>query len=263
VLLVAGDIASCSSSGDEATAKLLDGVTGTVATLGDNAYPAGSASNFASCYGPTWGRHKARTRPAAGNHEYLTAHASGYFAYFGAVAGAPGRGYYSYNLGSWHIVVINSECDEVGGCQAGSAQERWLRADLAASTGRCQLAYWHKPLFTSGREHGNATEMRPIFQALYAANAEIVLSGHNHNYERFAPQSPTGVLDTARGIREFVVGTGGASHYEFGPAKPNSQVRNADAYGVLKLTLHADGYDWRFLPQAGKAFTDSGSGTCH
>jgi Calcineurin-like phosphoesterase len=234
-----------------------------VATLGDNAYGNGSAADFATCYDPTWGRHKARTRPAAGNHEYLTPRASAYFAYFGPAAGAATAGYYSYDLGSWHIVVLNSECAEIGGCQAGSAQERWLRADLAASAGRCQLAYWHKPLFTSGRVHGGAAETRPLFQALYAANAEVVLTGHNHQYERFAPQTPTGALDTARGIRQFVVGTGGASHYELGPSKPNSQVRNADTYGVLRLTLHPDGYDWRFLPQAGRTFTDAGSDACH
>lgn len=261
VLLAAGDIASCDSSGDEATAKLLDRYAGTVAALGDSAYRDGSPADFANCYGPTWGRHKARIRPAVGNHEYLTSGASGYFGYFGAAAGAAGKGYYSYDLGSWHIVVLNSECGEVS-CVAGSAQERWLRADLAASRGRCQLAYWHKPLFTSGSEHGNATEMRPIFRALYAAGAEIVLTGHNHNYERFGPQDPAGGLDTRRGIREFVVGTGGASHYEFGVIQPNSQVRNADTYGVLRLALRADGYTWRFLPQAGKTFTDSGSGTC-
>jgi hypothetical protein len=263
VLLAAGDIASCGSSGDEATAKLLDGVAGTVATLGDNAYRNGSAADFASCYGPSWGRHKSRTRPAAGNHEYLTPGASGYFAYFGAAAGEPGKGYYSYDLGAWHVVVLNSECGQVGGCRAGSAQERWLRADLAASNKRCQLAYWHKPLFTSGREHDNATEMRPLFEALYLANAEVVLSGHNHNYERFAPQNPAGARDVVRGIRQFVVGTGGVSHYEFAAIQPNSEVRNADTYGVLKLTLRATGYDWRFLPVAGKTFTDTGSGTCH
>lgn len=261
VLLAAGDIASCESSGDEATARLLDRFAGTVATLGDNAYRDGSPADFADCYAPTWGRYKARTRPAPGNHEYLTSGAAGYFRYFGAAAGPAGKGYYSYNLGSWHIAVLNSECGVVG-CAAGSAQERWLRADLAASRSRCQLAYWHKPLFTSGKEHTNATEMRPLFQALYEARAEVVLAAHNHNYERFAPQNPAGELDTRRGVREFVVGTGGASHYEFGEIQPNSQVRNADTYGVLSLTLRADGYRWRFFPQSGRTFTDSGSGTC-
>jgi len=263
VLVGAGDIASCSSGGDEQTADLLDGIPGTVFTAGDIAYPDGSAANFADCYNPTWGRHKARTRPAPGNHEYLTPGAAGYFGYFGTAAGPPATGYYSYDLGDWHIVVINSNCSKIGGCQAGSAQETWLRADLAASTKTCTAAIWHHPLFTSGANHAPATEMLPIFQALYDAGAEVVITGHNHQYERFAPQDPAGVLDLPRGIRHFVAGTGGASHYGFGPAAPNSEVRNGDTYGVLKLTLRTDGYDFEFVPEAGKTFTDSGSGTCH
>src|SRR6266542_2894186 len=186
VLLAAGDIASCSSSGDEATARLLDELPGTVATLGDAAYPNGSAANFRACYGPGWGRHSARTRPAPGNHEYESARAAPYFAYFGTLAGDPSKGYYSYELGAWHVVVVNSNCAEVGGCGTGSAQERWVRADLAASGARCTLAYWHHPLFTSGANHPPAVEMRPIFTALYEAGAEVVLAGHNHQYERFA-----------------------------------------------------------------------------
>ncbi|HSV66044.1 MAG TPA: metallophosphoesterase [Mycobacteriales bacterium] len=263
VLVGAGDIAGCGSPGDEATATLLDGISGTVYTTGDNAYPNGSSSDYADCYNPTWGRHRARTRPAPGNHEYNTAGATGYYGYFGTAAGDPTRGYYSYDLGAWHVVVINSNCSRVGGCQAGSAQETWLRADLTASTRRCTVAMWHHPLFTSGSNHEPATEMRPIYQALYDADADLVLSGHNHQYERFAPQNPGGALDTVWGIREFVVGTGGASHYTFGTIQPNSEVRNSDTYGVLKLTLHRNGYDWQFVPQAGKTFTDSGSGGCH
>lgn len=263
VLVAAGDIVSCSSPGDEATAGLLGEIVGTVAPLGDNAYENGSASEYADCYAPSWGKYKVRTRPAPGNHDYLTPGASGYFGYFGAAAGTPGKGYYSYNLGSWHIVVINSNCGEVGGCGAGSAQEQWLRGELARSTNSCTLAYWHHPLFSSGAEHGNHAEMRPIFQALYEHGAEVVLSGHEHNYERFAPQTPGGAQDTRRGIREFVVGTGGKSHYAFATVQPNSEVRNTGTFGVLKLTLHTNGYDWRFVPQAGKTFTDSGSGTCH
>jgi hypothetical protein len=263
VLVGAGDIADCGSSGDEATANLLDGISGTVFTAGDNAYPNGSTSDFTNCYNPTWGRHKARTRPSAGNHEYNTAGATGYYTYFGAAAGDPTKGYYSYDVGTWHMVAINSNCAQISGCQAGSAQETWLRQDLAASTQPCTIAYWHHPLFTSGSNHAPATEMRPIFQALYDFNAEVVVSGHNHQYERFAPQNPTGGLDTTRGIREFVAGTGGASHYTFGTIQPNSEIRNADTFGVLKLTLHANGYDWQFVPEAGKTFTDSGSGTCH
>lgn len=263
VLVGAGDIAGCSTSGDEATANLLDGIGGTVFTAGDNVYDSGTASEFANCYDPTWGRHKARTRPSAGNHDYNTANATGYYGYFGTAAGDPAKGYYSYDLGSWHVVAINSNCSTIGGCGTGSAQETWLRQDLAASTKPCTVAYWHHPLFTSGANHSNATAMRPIFQALYDFDAEVVVSGHNHNYERFAPQNPTGGFDVAQGIREFVAGTGGRSHYGFGATQPNSEVRNGDTYGVLKLTLKANGYDWQFVPEAGKTFTDSGSGTCH
>jgi len=263
VLIAAGDVASCDSSGDEATARLLDGIGGTVAVLGDSAYPNGSRSDFARCYAASWGRHKGRTRPAPGNHEYQTAGAAGYFSYFGAAAGDPAKGYYSYDLGAWHVVVINSVCSAVGGCGYGSPQQRWLRADLAASANRCTLAYWHHPLFTSGSEHGPQSELRPIFATLYESGADIVLTGHEHNYERFAPQNPAGAADPTRGIRVWVVGTGGASHYGFGTPRPNSQVRNAETYGVLRLTLHADGYEWQFVPQAGGSFTDRGSATCH
>jgi hypothetical protein len=263
VIVGAGDIASCTSSGDSATARLLDGIGEIVYTLGDNAYPDGTAANFARCYDKTWGRHKARTRPAVGNHEYHSAAARAYFRYFGSAAGDPAKGYYSYDIGAWHVIVVNSNCGEVGGCRAGSVQEQWVRRDLAASTRTCTLAYWHHPRFTSGSEHGNATEMQPIWQALHDYGAEIVLSGHNHQYERFAPQTPTGTLDTARGIRQFVVGTGGASHYGFGKARPNSEVRNSTAFGVLKLTLSVNSYTWQFVPVSGQTFTDSGTGTCH
>jgi Calcineurin-like phosphoesterase len=263
VLLAAGDITGCATTGDEETAKLLDAQSGTIATLGDNAYDSGTASEFANCYDPTWGRHKARTKPAVGNHEYLTAGASGYFGYFGAAAGDPTKGYYSYDLGAWHIVVINGNCGKVGGCGVGSAQEKWLRADLAAHPAACTLAYWHQPLFSSGAEHGNDPEMAPIWQALYDNGAEVVLSGHDHNYERFAPQTANATLDTAQGIREFIVGTGGKNHYTWGTIRANSEVRNNTTFGILKLTLHANGYDWQFIPIAGSTFTDSGSGTCH
>jgi len=263
VLVGAGDISSCNNNNDDATAKLLDDIAGTVFTAGDAAYQDGSAANFNDCYDPTWGRHKARTRPVPGNHEYQTSNASGYHDYFGAAAGVEGRAYYSYDVGDWHVVGINSNCSQIGGCGAGSAQERWLRQDLAASSARCTIAFWHHPLFTSGATHPPATQMRPIFDALYDYGADVVVTGHNHNYERFAPQNPAGVLDNAHGIRAFVVGTGGAGLYSFDAAEPHSEVRNATTHGVLKLTLHADGYDWDFVPVAGKTFTDSGSGTCH
>jgi hypothetical protein len=265
VLVGAGDIASCDDlAGAQATAKLLDSIPGTVFAVGDLAYPDGSDEQFANCYGPTWGRFKDRTRPAPGNHEYRSDGASGYVRYFGATAGDPKKGYYSYDLGEWHIVVLNSECAEVGGCGRGSAQEQWLRQDLTAHPAKCTLAYWHKPLFSSGAKHGNDPEVKPLWNALYAANADLVINGHDHDYERFAPQDPSGHLDPQRGIREFVVGTGGKnSHRSFASPKPNSEVRQADTFGVLKLTLHPMSYDWEFVPEAGKSFTDAGTRTCH
>jgi K319-like protein/calcineurin-like phosphoesterase family protein len=262
VLIGAGDIASCSSLGDEATANLLDGIAGTVFTTGDNAYPDGTAAQYTNCYNPTWGRHKARTRPAVGNHEYHTAGASAYFNYFGAAAGDPNRGYYSYDLGAWHIVVLNSNCDQVGGCGAGSLQEQWLRVDLAAHPAVCTLAYWHAPRFSSGIVHGSSRAMATIWQVLYDYGAEVVLTGHEHHYERFARQDANGGADPERGIREFVLGMGGKSHYAFGTPIANSEVRNSDTLGVLKLTLHATSYDWQFIPEAGKTFTDAGSESC-
>jgi len=257
----AGDIAHCSTTTDEATAKLLDGISGTVFTLGDNVYNSGTSAEFANCYNPTWRRHKARTKPAVGNHEYLTSGASGYFNYFGAAAGDPKKGYYSYDRGVWHVIVLNSNCSNVS-CAVGSPQEQWLRADLSAHPNKCTLAYFHAPLYSSG-QYGNSTYVRPFWEALYKANADVVLSGHEHDYERFAPQNPYGAFDSARGIREFVVGTGGTYLRPFGTIKPNSQSRNASAHGVLKLTLNSSGYAWKFVPVAGKTFTDSGTASCH
>lgn len=264
VLVGAGDIASCSSTGDEATANLLDGIAGTVITLGDNAYDNGTASEFTNCYGPSWGRHLARTMPSAGNHEYNTLNATGYYGYFGTAAGDPGKGYYSYDLGAWHIIVLNSNssCTTIS-CAAGSPQETWLRADLAAHANVCTLAYWHHPRFNSGASHGNNTAVAPFWDALYQYGADVILNGHEHVYERFAPQTPAAVADPAAGIRQFTVGTGGRSHYTFGTIQPNSEVRDATSYGVLKLTLHATSYDWQFVPVAGATFTDSGTGSCH
>jgi acid phosphatase type 7 len=265
VLVGAGDIASCDDlRGAEATAKLIDRIAGTVIAVGDLAYPDGSDEQFAMCYEPTWGRFKDRTRPAPGNHEYHSDGASGYARYFGAAAGDPKKGYYSYDLGRWHIVVLNSECDKVGGCNMGSPQEQWLRKDLSAHPTKCTLAYWHKPLFSSGAAHGNDPEVKPLWDALYAANADVVINGHDHDYERFAPQDAAGKPDSERGMREFVVGTGGKnSHRALAAPKPNSEVRQADTFGVLKLTLRDESYDWEFVPEAGKTFTDSGTGKCH
>jgi hypothetical protein len=262
VLVGAGDIADCVSQGDEATAKLLDGISGTVFTTGDNAYESGTAAEFDNCYGPTWGRHKARTKPTVGDDDYETPGASGYFGYFGSAAGDPSRGYYSYNRGDWHLVALNSVCEKVGGCGATSPMVTWLKNDLAANPKQCTLAYFHDPLFSSGVK-GRRAKMRPIWDALYAAHADVVVNGHDHVYERFAPQRPDGTLDTVRGIREFVVGTGGAPLSTFGTIKPNSQVRNRHTHGVLKLTLRPEGYEWRFVPESGQSFTDSGTTSCH
>ncbi|OLB27119.1 MAG: hypothetical protein AUH13_25185 [Acidobacteria bacterium 13_2_20CM_58_27] len=263
VLVGAGDIADCRNlAGAEATAKLLDRISGTVMAVGDLAYPDGSTGNFV-CYDKTWGRARLRTRPAPGNHEFHSSRATPYFDYFGVFAGDEKTGYYSYDLGAWHIIVLNSECKDIGGCEAGSPQERWLRADLASHPVACTLAYWHKPLFSSGSAHGTDLTMKPLWDALYQANADVVVNGHDHDYERFAPQTPEGAPDSARGIREFVVGTGGKGLRPFSAPKPNSEAGNAEAFGVLKLTLHANGYDWQFIPEEGKSYTDSGSGACH
>jgi uncharacterized repeat protein (TIGR01451 family) len=257
-LIAAGDIASCGWSGDEQTAALLDGLSGTVLTLGDNAYPDGTASQFTSCYHPSWGRHKARTRPSPGNHDYHTSGAAGYFGYFGSLAGSPALGYYSFDVGGWHVISLNSEI----AMSAGSAQEQWLRADLAAHPADCTVAYWHRPRFSSGAVHGSDSRSAAIWTALYQFQADVVLNGHEHNYERFAPQTPSGTA-SSQGIRQFVVGTGGATTYpNFGSPVANSVVRNGTTLGVLRLVLYPKSYEWEFVPAAGGTFTDSGSGTC-
>ena len=263
VIAAAGDIAS-SSTGAAATAALLDAVNpDAVLALGDNAYSGGSPVEYATRYAPTWGVQALRTHPVPGNHDYDTPGAAGYFGYFGAAAaGVAGTGYYSYDLGAWHLVALNSNCTEAGGCAAGSPQEQWLRADLAAHPAACTLAYWHHARFSSGM-HGSHTAVEPLWQALYEAGADVILNAHDHDYERFAPQTPTGTLDAAAGLREFVVGTGGGSHYTVGTPIANSEVTNGDTFGVLELTLQPTGYDWRFIPEAGRTFTDAGSGACH
>jgi len=255
VLVGAGDIGD---DGREATAKLLDRIPGTVFTAGDNAYPDGTDEDFVRKYGPTWGRHRGRTKPAPGNHDYNTSGATGYYKYFGGLAGPSSRGYYSYDLGSWHIISLNSNID----MSAGSAQERWLRADLAASNKECTLAIWHHPRFSAGK-HGSSTKSQDVYQALYEAGAEVVVVGHDHNYQRFAPQTAEGQLDRQRGIRQFVAGMGGASSYSFDSPIANTEAYNTDTYGVLKLTLGPGTYQWEFVPVAGKTYRDSGSGTCH
>jgi len=240
-------------------ARLLDQIPGVVFTTGDNAYPDRSAEEFSDCYDPAWGRHKERTRPSPGNHDYRTPGAAGYFAYFGDKAGEPGKGYYSYDLGSWHIVVLNSNID----MQVGSLQERWLRADLARHPKRCLLAYWHHPLFSSRRRGKRG--VKPLWQALYEAKAEIILTGHEHLYERFGPQTPDGVADPEGGIRSFIVGTGGAGPDYFRTTAPNSEFRYNRAYGVLRLVLNEEGYQWEFIATfflGRMRVIDSGSGSC-
>ncbi|MCA1706064.1 MAG: fibronectin type III domain-containing protein [Actinobacteria bacterium] len=228
---------------------------------GDIQYIDATKAKFLTSYDPAWGRVKAVTRPAPGNHEYLNPNAAGYFEYFGAAAGDPSRGYYSFDIGAWHVIALNSNCDNVGGCAAGSPQERWLAADLAANAKRCTLAYWHHPRFSSGA--GNDPRTDAFWRALYAGGADLVADGHDHIYERFAPQTPDGVADPDRGIRKFTVGTGGKDLQGLNPAQPNSEVRSNSSFGVLQLTLRPTGYDFSFLPVAGSTFGDSGSGQCH
>jgi hypothetical protein len=246
-----------------ATSKLLAGRRyAAILALGDIQYEDGGYSKFLASYHRSWGRMRPRTRPAPGNHEYESGSADGYFRYFGAAAGDPAKGYYSFQLGRWHLVALNSNCPAVGGCEAGSPQERWLRADLAGhASARCTLAYWHHPRFSSG-EHGSDASYTAFWQALYEANADVVLVGHDHDYERFAPQTPSGELDRGRGIREFVVGTGGKGLRTFPTVRPNSVVRDGTSFGVLELTLGSGAYAWRFRPAVG-GFTDSGSARCH
>ncbi len=259
-------MATCAGADNSATAALIAGIDGTVFTAGDNAYEDGTAANFRDCYGPTWGRFLDRTLPAVGNHDYLTTDAAGYFGYFGRAAGDPTQGWYARQVGTWRVYVINSDCVEVGGCRAGSPQEQWLRGDLAANPAACALAIWHHPRFSSG-EHGNFESMVPIWQALYDAGAEIVINGHDHNYERFDPQTPAGRADP-NGIVEFVVGTGGRGLRKVGKPIANSAVRNDTTFGVLKLTLSEDSWESTLCPSPARVSrtrapapaTDAGAG---
>jgi hypothetical protein len=266
-----GDSANCRQ---KATSDLLVGSNVVaVLPLGDNQYECGSLWAYQHAYDLSWGRVKSITRPSPGNHDYLdhggadcssaNAGAAGYYGYFGSLAGtvAPGKGYYGYDVGSWHLISLNTNCGDAGGCNTTSAQGRWLAADLAAHAGRCILAYWHIPLYSSGgRANGNS---QSFWNALYAAHADVILNGHDHIYERFAPQNPSGQLDTANGIREFIAGTGGNNHTSIANVAANSLVRDTTAFGVLELTLHPGSYDWQFLAVAGDTFTDSGTGQCH
>ncbi len=268
VLVGAGDIASCKDpQGARATAQLIEQIPGTVFAAGDLAYEHGSAEDFKNCYSPTWGRFKNRTRPALGNHEYGEPAASSYFQYWGSQGGPAGRGYYSYDLGAWHIVVLNTNCGAkgLGGCAKDSPQETWLKDDLANHPNTCILTYGHHPLFSSGvfKKHALHPELKQLWGDLYAVHADLILAGHEHSYERFAPQDPDGKPDLENGIREIVVGTGGRSHDMLGLPMANSEVQNWDTFGVLKLTLSTGKYTWEFIPEEGKTFHDSGGGVCH
>jgi hypothetical protein len=261
VFVGAGDIADCrNDNGSHAqdTGRLLDKIDGTVFVAGDTAYPGGTAADFATCFEPAWGRHKARIRPSPGNHDYASPGAAPYFEYFGANAGEFGRGFYSYNLGVWHIVSLNSSAP-LGG---GSEQYQWLQADLGLNrSAQCTLAYFHYPRFTSGRSR-DGLALGDVWRLLYDTGADVVLSAHEHGYERFDPQDPDGLPNPSGGIREFVVGTGGATLYPFVGIAPNSAQR-ISTYGVLKLTLRNTDYDWDFIQAGTEAILDHGTATCH
>jgi hypothetical protein len=262
VLVGAGDIADCTVRGDEETADLLDSIDGTVFTAGDNAYQSGSADEFRDCYGPTWGRHVARTRPAPGNHDWGTPALAGYLDYFGTAASTDDASWYSYDLGTWHVIVLDSSCANVDGCGPDSDQGRWLATDLADNVARCTLAVFHTPRWSSGI-HGDTEDVAPFWTALHTAGAELVINGHDHDYERFAPQDPDGKADPERGMREFVVGTGGAPLRPFSDRiAPNSELRVSLTHGVLKLVLREGSYEWEFVPTSTQ-FSDRGNGFCH
>lgn len=267
VLFGAGDISYCGPDwiGDDNTAELLSNLieeypNAAIFTAGDNTQAEGTRAEFRNCFDPTWGRFKERIRPSPGNHDYVTENAAPYYEYFGAAAGEPGKGFYSYDLGDWHIVALNSNCNYVA-CRNDSQQVAWLREDLQNSDKKCTLMYWHHPLFTSGLS-GNYGAARSFWQAGEDFGVELVVNGHDHEYERFAPQDHGG-NPTPDGIRQFVVGTGGAYHRDWGEIQPNSEVRDNATHGVIKFTLYADRYEWEFIPVYGSTFTDSGSGECH
>ena len=275
VLIGAGDIGECGPPLNlqhaRRTAETIDTIPGTVFTLGDNAYPDGTIADYGQCYAPTWGQFKKRTHPVPGNHEYAKGdtNGTGYFRYFGVAAHDQPTGWYSYDLGSWHIIVLNSSFEEtiaLGRVLDLQTQLTWLRADLAAHPATCTLAMWHHPRFSSGVVHPDDPKMQDFWQVLYDAGADVILVGHQHSYERFAPQTPDGTADPARGIREFLVGTGGGGYDSLDVAKVgtgNSEVGNQSVHGVLKLTLSDGSYQWQFIPTLSYSFTDSGTGTCH
>jgi hypothetical protein len=260
-ILAAGDIGSCTSAGDEATGALLEGLSGTILGLGDFAYPGTSATDFATCFDPSWGPHKARIRPVAGNHEYGVPGAAPYFAYFGAAAGTPGQPWQSFDIGAWHVVALDSNCGRVGGCSATSPQGQWLEADLAAHSKPCTLAYFHHPRFASGIL-GIDDDLLPFWQILHAHGADVILTGHDHAYERFARLDPNGSEEPERGIRSFVVGSGGASLHNAVEDESGSEEHDSTTYGVLRLVLEPTRYSWEFLGAGPGSFTDSGDEEC-
>jgi hypothetical protein len=258
-----GGVGNQRACNEQATSNLmLRAKLAGVLLLGDDQYENGTLRDFKRSFAPTWGRLGSKLYPAPGNHEYNTAGARGYFRYFGAKAGPDHRGYYSYDIGAWHLIALNSNCQAIGGCNLTSAQGRWLKTDLAAHRTKCTLAYWHHPRFSSGR-HGDEKLADGFWRELYAAGADVVLVGHDHDYERFSPQRPNGRADPVRGISEFVVGTGGRSHDPINRVDANSVVRNDKTFGVLELTLHRDRYDWKFVPSGGATFSDAGTAACH
>jgi len=256
VLLAAGDIGVCGSRGAAETGEMLDALQGTILALGDIAYPHGTAYDFINCYEPVWGRHKSRTRPTTGNHEYEAAAAQPYFDYFGALAGPPGVGYYSFKAGDWLVLSLNSNIP-VGNT---TAQVQWIRSELTANTSRCALAYFHHPLYSSGPNGDNA-RLAGLWQLLYDMGVDVILSGHEHLYERYGPMTPDGQRNDAKGIRQFIVGTGGAGLYSISRLHPVSEVQ-VISHGLLKLTLSSQAYQWEFLQTSGVR-GDFGQDVCH
>ncbi len=263
VFIGAGDIVDCFNEWSEKTAAIIEKTQGVVFTTGDNAYDSGSPDQFKNCYDKSWGKFKDRTKPSLGNHDYGTLGASGYFNYFGAVAGDRLKGYYSYDLGAWHIVVVNSNCIERNRCNENSDQVKWLREDLNAHPTKCTLAYWHHPLYTAGSYKGQLQYMQTVWQTLYDAGADVVVNGHDHNYQRYAPQDANGKLDKEKGMREFVVGTGGKDLYNIPQPIANLEAFNIATFGVIKFTLRAASYEWQFIPVDGQTFKDEGKDNCH
>jgi hypothetical protein len=261
VVYAAGDLSDCPGA-VPAVVDLIRDSQSPILALGDIVHPTGRPEEYANCFDPTWQDVKARLRPVPGNHDYQTPGAVGYYEYFGDRAGDPSRGYYSFNIGWWHIVALNSICGPIGGCQDGSPQIQWLTEDLAAHPTSCTLAYWHHPRFASG--NGAAVRRTTtLWRTLYEAGVDLVLNGHDHDYERFAPMDPAGRLDGERGIRQFIVGTGGANLTRRERVAENSEVWTNAHHGILELTLHHDGYAWRFLAADGGTVIDRGTGSCH